>query len=97
MNDLTLKQMFDTSEKLIVGHSEETFGVTPINWEDSSWKHLSLVSDEEIISLSHSKMYVFSDSVLCLGKVNQSPTSNIEQLGWFKEFTTITTQNFGHN
>ena len=100
VNDLTSKQMFDTSEKLIVGHSDETFGVTPINCEDSPWKPLSLVSDEEIISLSHSKMYVFSDSVLCLGKVNQSPTSNIvweEQLGWFKEFTTITIQNFGHN
>ena len=27
--------MFDTSEKLIVGQSDEIFGVTPINWEDS--------------------------------------------------------------
>ena len=31
--------------------------------EDSSWKHLSLVGDEEIISLSHAKVHVFSDSV----------------------------------
>ena len=30
--DLTLKQMFDISEKLIVGQSDEIFGVTPINW-----------------------------------------------------------------
>ena len=63
------------------------FGVTPINWEDSSWKHLSLVSDEEVISLSHAKVYVFSDSVLCLGKVNQNPTSNAvweDKLTWFK-------------
>ena len=37
--DLTMKQMFDISEKLIVGQSDEIFGVTPINWEDSSWKH----------------------------------------------------------
>ena len=74
--DLTSKQMFDISEKLIVGQSEEIFGVTPINWEDSSWKQLSLVSDEEVISLSHAKVYVFSDSVLCLGKVNQKPTSS---------------------
>ena len=48
--------MFDISEKLIVGQSDEIFGVTPINWEDSSWKHLSLVSDEEVISLSHAKV-----------------------------------------
>ena len=34
------------------------------------------------------KVYVFSDSVLCRGKVNQNPTSNIvweEQLSWFKD------------
>ena len=61
--NLTIKQMFDISEKLIVGQSDEIFGVTPINWEDSSWKHLSLVNDEEVISLSHAKVYVFSDSV----------------------------------
>ena len=64
-NNLTLKQMFDMSEKLMVGQSDGIFGVTPINWEDSSWKHLSLDNDEEVISLSHAKVYVFSDSVLC--------------------------------
>ena len=31
--------MFGTSEKLIVGQSNEIFGVTPINWEDSSCKN----------------------------------------------------------
>ena len=56
--------MFDISEKLTVGQSDDTFGVTPTNWEDSSWKQLSLVSDEEVISLSHAKIYVFLDSVL---------------------------------
>ena len=79
--------MFDISEKLIVGQSNEIFGVSPINWEDSSWKQFSLVSDEEVISLSHAKVYVFSDSVLCLGKVDQNPTSNSaweEKLSWFK-------------
>ena len=38
--------------------------------------NLSLVNDEEAISLSHAKVYVFSDSVLCLGKVKRNPTSN---------------------
>ena len=75
-NNLTKKQMFDTSEKLIVGQSDEMYGLTPINWEDSSWKQLSLANDEEIISLSHAKVYVFSDSVLCLGKMHQNPQSN---------------------
>ena len=38
------------------------------------------------ISLSHAKVYVFWDSVLCLGKVNQIPTSNAvweDRLTWF--------------
>ena len=82
-----MKQMFDISAKLIVGQSDEIYGVTPMNWEDSSWKLLSLVGDEEIISLSHAKVYVFSDSVLCLGKMNQNPQSNTvweDKLTWFK-------------
>ena len=73
---LTLKQMFDKSEKLITEQLGDIFGVSQISWEDSPWRQLSLVNDEEVISLSHAKVYVFSDSVLCLGKVNQNPTSN---------------------
>ena len=79
--------MFDISEKLIIGQSDEIYGVNPINWEDSSWKQLSMVSDEEVISLSHAKVYVFSGSVLCLGKMYQNPESNTvweEKLSWFK-------------
>ena len=94
-----MKQMFLTYlKKLIVGQSDEIYGVTPINWEDSSWKQLSLVSDEEVISLSHAKVNVFSDSVLCLGKMNQTPQSNTvseDELTWFK--SSFTTQNFGRN
>ena len=62
--------------------------MSQISWESSPWKQLSLVNDEEVISLSHAKVYVFSDSVLCLGKVNQNPTSNTaweRQLNWFKD------------
>ena len=36
-----------------------------------------MISDEEVISLSHAKVYVFSDSVLCLRKMNQNPFSNV--------------------
>ena len=39
-NNLTLKQMFDISEKLIVGQSDKIYGVSPINWENSS--HMQL-------------------------------------------------------
>ena len=72
--DLTMKQMFDISEKLV-------------NWESSSWKYLSLIGDEQVINLQRTKVYVFSDSVLCLGKMNENPRSNIaweERLNRFK-------------
>ena len=79
--------MCDISEKLIAEQSDEICGVNTINWEDFSWKHLSLIGDEEVISLSHAKVYEFSDSVLCLGKMSQNPQSNIvweDKLTWFK-------------
>ena len=77
--DLTMKQMFDISEKLISEQSDEICGVNAKNWDDSSWKHLSLVGGEKIISLS--------DSVLCFGKMSENPQSNTvweEKLIWFK-------------
>ena len=82
-----MKQMFDISEKLITEQSDEIYGVNTINWGDSAWKHLSLIGGEEVVSLSRAKVYVFSDSVLCLGKMSENPLSNIVmggQLTWFK-------------
>ena len=74
--DLTMKQMFEKSEKLITEQSDEIYGMSTTNWEHSSWKHLSLIVDEEVISLSHINVYVFSDSVLCFAKMNENPQSN---------------------
>ena len=85
--DLTMKQMFDMSEKLIGGQSDEIYGVNTINWDDSSRKHLSLIGDEEVVSLSHAKVHVFSDSVVCFGKMGENPQSNAvweHRLMWFR-------------
>ena len=86
--DLTMKQMFDISEKLVSEQSDEIYGVKTVNWENSSWKYLSLIGDEQVISLQRTKVYVFSDSVLCLGKMDENPQSNIaweDRLTWFKD------------
>ena len=69
--DLTLKQMFDISAKL-VSEQDEIYGVETIGWENHSWKYLSLIGDERVISLQRTKVYVFSDSVLCLGKIHEN-------------------------
>ena len=82
--DLTLKKMFDISAKL-VGEQEEIFNVDNIHWEKHSWKHLSLIGDETAINLQRAKVYVISDSVLCLRKIHQHPKSNEawkDRTGW---------------
>ena len=82
--DLTLKQMFGISAKL-VGEQDEISNLETIRWEKHSWKCLSLIGDETVINLQRAKVYVFSDSVLCLGRVHQHPESNKswkERIGW---------------
>ena len=73
--DLILKQMFDNSAKLVT-EQVEINNVDKIHWEKHSWKHLSLIGDETVINSQRAKVYVFSDSVLCLGRVHQHPESN---------------------
>ena len=73
--DLTLKQMFDVTAQM-VNNQDEINGLDKIQWEKYSWTRLSLIGDETVISLQRTKVYVFSDSVLCLGKVLQHPESN---------------------
>ena len=74
--DLTLKQMFDISIRL-VSEQDEISGVNTSNWENHSWKYLSLIGDERVIYLQRTKVYVFPDSVLCLGKILEN--SSIER------------------
>ena len=84
--DLTLKQMFDISTRL-VSEQDEISGLETIGWENHSWKYLSLKGDERVINLQRTKVYVFSDSVLCLGKIFENPESNDaweQRLGWLK-------------
>ena len=48
---------------------------------------MSLIGGEEIINLQHTEVYVFPDSVVCVGKMNENPQSNIaweDRLTWFK-------------
>ena len=66
--DLTLKQLIDIPTGL-VSEQNEISGLGTTDWENHSWKYLSLIGDERVIDLRRTKVYVFSDSVLCLGKI----------------------------
>ena len=73
--NLTLKQMFDITAQTI--HNEdEIYCLDKVVYQKNSWTQLSLINDPVIISLQSTKVYVFSDSVLCLGKVLQHPECN---------------------
>ena len=85
--DLTLKKMFDITLKL-VSEQEEINNLDQIHWERHSWKQLSLIGDETVINFQRAKVYVFSDSALCLGRVHQHPESNE---AWKKRIGWITT------
>ena len=71
--DLTL--MFDISAKSVT-EQDEISSLETIGWERHSWTYLSLIGDETITNLQRAKVYVFSDSVLCLGKIHQHPNAN---------------------
>ena len=57
-------------------NQDDINGLDKILYGKNSWTRLSLIGDETVINLQRTKVYVFSDSVLCLGKVLQHPDSN---------------------
>ena len=96
--DLTMQEMFDISEKLITEQSDEIYGINTIYWEDSSWKYFSLVGDEEVISLLHTKVYVFFRFCIMSWKDEREPTIKYcigRQIDVVQKFTII--QSIGQN
>ena len=73
--NLTLKQMFDVTAQ-IVHNEEEIYCLDKVVYQKNSWTQLSLINDPVVINLQSTKVYVFSDSVFCLGKVLQHPECN---------------------
>ena len=66
--------MFDITAQTI--HNEEEIYCLDSRVSEEFLTQLSLINDPVIISLQSTKVYVFSDSVLCLGKVLQHPECN---------------------
>ena len=75
--NITLKQMFDITAQTIHNDDEiQLLGQSSVG-RAILGQRLSLIDDETvIIGLQSTKVYVFSDSVLCLGKVLQHPECN---------------------
>ena len=78
----TVKQWFDVTRKL-VKEQKEIQGISVIDWQQSSWKRTTLLTDRAV-RLSTAKTLVFSDSVLCTGRISENPVSAWkEKIDWF--------------
>ena len=72
-----LNNLFLTIERGNTIHNDdEIHCLDKVVYQSNSWTKLSLINDPVIIGLQSTKVYVFSDSVLCLGKVLQHPECN---------------------
>ena len=73
--NITLKLMFDITAQTI-HNDEEIYCLDNIEYQRNIWTQLSLINDPLVIGFQSAKVYVFSDSVPCLGKVLQHPECN---------------------
>ena len=78
------EQLFGEIEKLISGQTE-TAGLSLIDSEDLRWISTSLLHSRAY-QYATVKVYVFSDSVLCLGKMGPDPVESWKNLiQWYSE------------
>ena len=77
--DLTLEQMFGVSTRL-VSEQDEISGLERFGWTNHSCKYLSFIGDERVLNHQRTMVYVFSDCVLCFGKILE--TSNRTMHGY---------------
>ena len=78
-----IKPLLCITRKLILDQEDDFFfGVSTIDWDQAPWMR-SILLHEDAVNSSTVKVYVFSDSVLCLGGVQ----SSANRLDEFKQST----------
>ena len=63
-----VRQLFDMSQTLIEERRDKISGISTIDSWTSPWARATFLNDRPV-KLSTAKVYVVSDSILCLGKV----------------------------
>ena len=80
----TTGQLFRETEKLISGQTE-TAGIMPDQFPRSK-VGIDKLTAQSSLSISTAKVYVFSDSVLCLVKMGDNPVESWEkQIQWYSD------------
>ena len=62
--------MFGITQRLILEHPAEILNVPPIDWTAPSWTRSTLTHDQ-VITWTKAKVRVYSDSILCLEKMQE--------------------------
>ena len=66
-----IQSLFNITQKLILEHPEENLNVSTIDNASPSWTR-SVLSHDQVIQRTRAEVRVYTDSVLCLGKMNES-------------------------
>ena len=86
----TTGRLFRETEKLISGQTETT-GISLINFQDMRWASTSFLHSPAY-QYSTAKVCIFSDSVLCLGKMGDNPVES-----WKKQNPMVFRKQFSPN
>ena len=70
-----LKTLFDITQRLILEQSIEIQDVSTMIWNVTPWMRFTLCHDQ-VIKWAKLKVHVYSDSVLCLGKIYDHSEAN---------------------
>ena len=86
-NSEGIKTLFDISLRLIAENSCESLNLSTMTYDFFPWMRMTLCHDQEI-KWRKAKVHVFSDSVLCLGRICHPSEANIkwkEQIQYFQQ------------
>ena len=80
-----IESLFIITQQLILEHSEEILNVKPLECSSPSWTR-SVLSHDQAIKWTKAKVRVYSDSVLCVGQMNESKDAITRGEGQAEEF-----------
>ena len=80
-----IQSSFNITQILILEHLEEILKVNTIDSASFSWTR-SVLSHDQVIQWTRAKVRVYSDSVLCVGKLNGSRDAITKWEGQVAEF-----------
>ena len=66
-----IESVVNITQKLALEHSQEILNVKPLESSSPSWTR-SVLSHDQAIKWTKAKVRVYSDSVLCVGQMNES-------------------------